>query len=598
MPQEKRHPVAEMPSRRRRALETLVIFRRSLIYQTKEFFQNSTLHGVRYIAESGRPIGEKFMWFCFTSIGAVTALVIIMSLWEKFQTNPTITGLDTDFHNQNVVFPTTVVCPEAAFDHDKTEAVVYKTLANYDAEEVPRYSSFLEVLTSLSFERIGDAKLLAQSIPKAKLEENTLRQWAFEAHISCESTFVSCKYRDEEIACCEHFEPIYTEHGFCYAFNSRFKSTATEDVKTGAPHDLYETDKKWALFFVPNSTSRIFIFSNEEYFGSDFNAQIDWSESQLVEVRISKKNTYTTDDARQLSIGQRKCIFSDEVKLNYFPDAYTFSSCMKQCRMNKAIKLCKCNPPFYKPIGKVKGKTLMIRCIAAIYLDLCCLFSVNVPMCMLKDLDCLNEFKANITNIKDCLQCELSCSKTVFNIDKLIKIVDRPESTGVLVEFLTWPIIRYKREVLFGWVDLLVSFGGIASLFLGFSLLSGVEIIYYFTLRACCMVYKNRQELYEIEERIRREPPPSIDLKLSLRSHSKPRFGDKPTSGVVQVKPAVEGQNLGSQGPQWMHQRRNEKDYINQTRNYYRTPKVLPDHGYTNKTGNLWTTYDHSQYMP
>lgn len=32
------------------------------------------------------------MWFCFTSIGAVTALVIIMSLWEKFQTNPTITG--------------------------------------------------------------------------------------------------------------------------------------------------------------------------------------------------------------------------------------------------------------------------------------------------------------------------------------------------------------------------------------------------------------------------------------------------------------------------------------------------------------------------
>jgi hypothetical protein len=62
----------------------------------------------------------------------------------------------------------------------------------------------------------------------------------------------------------------------------------------------------------------------------------------------------------------------------------------------------------------------------------------------------------------------------------------------VSIEFLTWPIIRYKREVLFGWVDLLVSFGGIAGLFLGFSLLSGVEIIYYFTMRAGCMMYKNR----------------------------------------------------------------------------------------------------------
>lgn len=35
---------------------------------------------------------RRFMWFSFTSIGAVAALVIIMSLWEKFQTNPTITG--------------------------------------------------------------------------------------------------------------------------------------------------------------------------------------------------------------------------------------------------------------------------------------------------------------------------------------------------------------------------------------------------------------------------------------------------------------------------------------------------------------------------
>lgn len=62
----------------------------------------------------------------------------------------------------------------------------------------------------------------------------------------------------------------------------------------------------------------------------------------------------------------------------------------------------------------------------------------------------------------------------------------------VNIEFLTWPIIRYKREVLFGWVDLLVSFGGIAGLFLGFSLLSGIEIIYYFTIRTICMLFKNR----------------------------------------------------------------------------------------------------------
>lgn len=68
------------------------LLKTSFKYQTKEFFNNSTLHGVRYIAEKGRSFGEKFMWFCFVSIGAVAAFVIIGSLWEKFQTNPTITG--------------------------------------------------------------------------------------------------------------------------------------------------------------------------------------------------------------------------------------------------------------------------------------------------------------------------------------------------------------------------------------------------------------------------------------------------------------------------------------------------------------------------
>jgi acid-sensing ion channel, other len=64
--------------------------------------------------------------------------------------------------------------------------------------------------------------------------------------------------------------------------------------------------------------------------------------------------------------------------------------------------------------------------------------------------------------------------------------------TYLNIEFLSWPIIRYKREVLFGFVDLLVSFGGIAGLFLGFSLLSAVEIVYYFTMRAGCMLVKSR----------------------------------------------------------------------------------------------------------
>lgn len=42
-------------------LSNFRLFRTSLMYQTREFFNNSTLHGVRYIAETGRPFGERYI---------------------------------------------------------------------------------------------------------------------------------------------------------------------------------------------------------------------------------------------------------------------------------------------------------------------------------------------------------------------------------------------------------------------------------------------------------------------------------------------------------------------------------------------------------
>lgn len=110
----------------------------------------------------------------------------------------------------------------------------------------------------------------------------------------------------------------------------------------------------------------------------------------------------------------------------------------------------------------------------------------------------ISNIKYQNFNLKNRIQCFRQLIENSSNYEFELLIIFRtadpskPLDTYVNIEYLTWPIIRYKREVLFGWVDLLVSFGGIAGLFLGFSLLSGVEIIYYFTLRTCCMLYKNR----------------------------------------------------------------------------------------------------------
>lgn len=134
--------------------------------------------------------------------------------------------------------------------------------------------------------------------------------------------------------------------------------------------NLFETDKKWAINFQPRSTSRIFVHSHLENFGWDFRSQIEWTTAASVELLIAMKETYTTEDARQLSVVQRKCIFSDEIRLEIYDDEkYTFTSCMKECRIQKCLKFCRCVPPFYKPIRKcckgVWNKCDSIICISS-----------------------------------------------------------------------------------------------------------------------------------------------------------------------------------------------------------------------------------------
>lgn len=145
--------------------------------------------------------------------------------------------------------------------------------------------------------------------------------------------------------------------------------------------------------------SQIFLHSSDEASGYDYRPQFSWELGFHVDLLITMKQTYTTDDARQLSIVQRKCIFPDESPLTYYKkDFYSFSACMKQCRMEKSQKFCQCIPAFYEP-------------------------AVNsYRRCTVTDFTCLVKYRDNITDIKGCSQCELCCLNTVYDIEKFTKV--------------------------------------------------------------------------------------------------------------------------------------------------------------------------------
>ena len=124
------------------------------------------------------------------------------------------------------MFPTVVICPNNPSDEELVNETAYRTLGGYE-DDYEQYIPFLDALTSLSYETL---KQFHQTILNLTTEVNVknknLRELAFKVAIKCESVFLLCKYRDDPIDCCDYFLPIYTEHGYCFAFNARYVGSA------------------------------------------------------------------------------------------------------------------------------------------------------------------------------------------------------------------------------------------------------------------------------------------------------------------------------------------------------------------------------------
>lgn len=148
-------------------------------------------------------------------------MAIICALWHKLQTNPTITGLDPDFRKSVLEFPTVAICPLQPFDEQSVNATAQEAGGNIN------FQNFLKDLPSISFDSFSES-YQSFDAETVNFDEN-LRELVFKVTVKCNNIFKSCKYRGEEVSCCKVFKPFYTEHGFCYAFNGKYISSAGKE---------------------------------------------------------------------------------------------------------------------------------------------------------------------------------------------------------------------------------------------------------------------------------------------------------------------------------------------------------------------------------
>lgn len=163
-------------------------------------------------------------------VGFLLAFSITDRAWQKFQNNPTFTSLLLTQNEIKITYPSVTVCPRSAEDVNKIFELIKKSgIKKNESQEI---AELLKAIPNFSYGSRGlKSVVLTESATSAidQLSISDLRTLAFHLAMPCKNVFASCHFKNKSLNCCDEFKPIYSEHGFCYSFNSRFYGTSRDE---------------------------------------------------------------------------------------------------------------------------------------------------------------------------------------------------------------------------------------------------------------------------------------------------------------------------------------------------------------------------------
>ncbi|XP_014094082.2 pickpocket protein 28 [Bactrocera oleae] len=332
----------------------------------------------------------------------------------------------------------------------------------------------------------------------------------------CEDMMVACRFAANEYDCSKYFIPIITDEGLCCVFNMlhpKFMFISHIPLSMGnIPERDYEPIDWYAERGYPSDLPNKYyprrIAGTGESLGLSITLDVEAdkyycsstnsvgfklslhspNESPNVhetgvliapgnetKVRVRPDKTETTQKLRSVDTKYRRCLFHDERKLLYFAH-YTQRNCEMECIAKMLLQHCGCIS-FYMP---------------KIY--------KNSTICNIRSLHCVEMVRLRKDpTIGSCLDaCWPSCYDLTFLVDVFAiplwsdeffienKRVQRYNKTyarkNIAVVNMYFKEYSFRSSIqteFIGTTDFLSAVGGLMGLFLGFSFISIVELVYY-----------------------------------------------------------------------------------------------------------------------
>ncbi|CAH1634777.1 unnamed protein product [Spodoptera littoralis] len=497
----------------------------------KQFFYQGSLHGVKYIFEPTFGNKEKATWVIIMFISIFICAVVIIQLFCKWTSTPFVNVIDSvPTPIWAVPFPTVVICPHLHVKMSYANVSELEGLQEFFAAMVcPRMTKDNKYWST----RLDD------------MQFHMLSDFVVQGAPSCPEVVKACNWpalhdtKWEMDKCCELFQPIFTNYGLCFAFNSLPLNAMTND--TQAWHKTFDVDAKpsalnWGLdigypkVFPPDLTMKpLRVMASGEANGLGVELFLNNTEHQYAcegkslgfTILISSPTdhvytstvlrlpmdrmttievtplTYKTDfSLRALSPYRRQCFFQNEKRLQYY-EFYTDSNCKHDLLVQEARKKCNCvlfNWPrkfIWEPVCTTKDD---FDCISSV--------EAKVEEQLIYAYYAESEDERGTSQAQESQSCHPSCNDVIYAsqvfYSDLTKEMENGshkwghlrlgEVTQINVHFYDDMFLGQHRHAQYDDYYFVGAIGGLLSLFLGFSIISVAELIFFVLLKPAYVI--------------------------------------------------------------------------------------------------------------
>ncbi|CAH1965345.1 unnamed protein product [Acanthoscelides obtectus] len=259
---------------------------------------------------------------------------------------------------------------------------------------------------------------------------------------------------------------------------------------------------------------KVIIHDPTEYPGSQSSSKII-SPGNVAYLQIVGTKMVCSEAVRQLPISQRDCIYGDEgpkKAFQAFDGPYSDSNCLTGCEAKAFYARCGCVPYYYAYFGGAICNITEIPCLLNVKSDRA--QNAKQSMC-----DCMPQCEDDFYEILSTTsKLEYNQSMCVYSFDSLNL---RNDHIVVNIFFLGQTQTIYLRDTITSTVYLLSSFGGVYSLFIGCSLITIIEIIYYcfFRFVVNLKIFGKVTTDYEVSEKQHHKRTRNLTIGMTNPDH-------------------------------------------------------------------------------